>query len=382
MGSLFVGCACSIRILSIVSDSLEVRRAGPEVRDAQARLFGRCFAKPAHVEALRWRYDRNPHGQAVSLILADDDGHAACSFAYVPRLAVSRTIDGKVTEGYIGQQGDVMTDPDWQRKGLARRLVQECAKATGDAGFLFNWGFPNRQSAPVFLKLEWLSSGAIRPRRHLLTSDGKSKKRRLADGRVAALRLPWDVMRCARARRALGDLPVGYSTRVLESFPEAVGGLSRAVEARYPFMLHRDAEWLNWRFLETPSRGHVALGLYDPENTFVGYVVIQPPRAELDSGVGYLVDFLVPDAGLEDALLHRAIDALEARGASVVESWSVDGSWWRGKLERAGFLAAKPENHLFVYHFPLAPEHPFAEAALDASTWYLTDGDRDDELMG
>jgi len=366
-----------------VTDSLVVQPAGPGARDAQARLFGRCFAKPANVDALRWRYDDNPHGQAVSLVLTEGDDEAVCSFAYVPRLAVARTGHGEVFEGYIGQQGDVMTDPNWQRKGLARRLVQECAKATGEAGFLINWGFPNRQSAPVFLKLDWLSSGQIRPRRHLLRADPRAKSRRLADGRLAALRLGWDTRACKRARSKLGTLPQGYTARVLEAFPESVAELSRQVEARFPFMLHRDADWLNWRYLRTPTGAHVAIGLFDASDSFVGYVVVQPPLGGADgNGVGYLVDFLVPNQDLEDAAMGVALDALLEAGASVAEAWSVDASWWRRKLDAAGFLGAKPENHLFVYHYALVPDHPLAAVARDASTWYLTDGDRDDELMG
>ena len=366
-----------------MTDSLVVQAAGPESRDAQARLFGRCFAKPANVAALRWRYDDNPHGQAVSLVLTEGDDEAVCSFAYVPRLAVARTGHGQVTEGYIGQQGDVMTDPNWQRKGLARRLVQECAKATGEAGFLINWGFPNRQSAPVFLKLDWLSSGQIRPRRHLLKADSRAKARRLGDGRLAALCLGWDASACKRSRAKLGALPQGYRAQVLDVFPESVSTLSRQVEERFPFMLHRDADWLNWRYLRTPSRVHVAIGLFDPSNAMVGYTVIQPPLGGADgNGVGYLVDFLVPDKELEDAAMGVALDALLEAGASVAEAWSVDGSWWRRKLDAAGFLGAKPENHLFVYHYAVVPDHPLAAVARDASTWYLTDGDRDDELMG
>lgn len=366
-----------------MTDSLTVQPAGPKARDAQARLFGRCFAKPANVAALRWRYDDNPHGQAVSLVLTEGDDEAVCSFAYVPRLAVARTGQGKVTEGYIGQQGDVMTDPDWQRKGLARRLVQDCAKATGEAGFIINWGFPNRQSAPIFLKLDWHSSGQIRPRRQLLRADSRSKTRRLSDGRLPALRLGWDTRGCKRARAKLGALPEGYSSRILEVFPECVSELSRLVEARFPFMLHRDADWLNWRYLRTPSRGHVPIGIFDSSDTLIGYTVVQPPLGGSDgNGVGYLVDFLVPDVELEDAVMGLALEALFASGASVAEAWSVDGSWWMHKLDAAGFLGAKPENHLFVYHFALVPDHPMAAVARDASTWYLTDGDRDDELMG
>ena len=364
---------------------------GPEARPDQARLFSRCFAKPTGVEALRWRYDANPHGEAVSLVLRDEADHAVCSYAYVPRLAVAR-VDGQAAEGLIGQQGDVMTDPEWQRQGLARRLVKHCARETAAAGFLMDWGFPNRQSAPVFLKFDWRSVGAIRPKRHLLRADARARARRLADGRLAAWLVGRDRRRCARARAALGGLPAGYELRPVERwapFGDRVTELSRAVEARFPFMLRRDAAWMDWRFVDTPSGAHRGHGLFGPDGELAGWVVIQmPPGAGARgfpgaSGVGYLVELLCPDEDLVPALVGAGLDLLAGAGASVAEAWSVDGSWWQGHLVRAGFLDARPENHLYVYTYPLVDEdHPVVRAAADASTWYLCDGDRDDETMG
>jgi hypothetical protein len=297
----------------------------------------------------------------VSLVLRDPDGHAVCSYAYVPRLAVA----GEAT-GPIGQQGDVMTDPDWQRKGLARRLVEDCARETAKAGFLINWGFPNRQSAPVFLKFDWRSSGEIRPRRQLLRADGAARARRLADGRLAALKLPLDVRRCRRARRGLGGLPAGLELRPIERFApfgERIEQLSRAVEQRFAFMLRREATWLDWRFVDTPTGAHRSYGLFDVEGVLQAYFVLQVPPGplapELASapGVGYLVELLCPDEQLVAPLMGAALDELERLGASVAEAWSVDGSWWQRRLVAAGFLDAKPENHLYVYHFPLVAEH-------------------------
>ena len=364
---------------------LQVHSVGPADREDQARLFGRCFQKAPHVEALRWRYDRNPHGQAVSLVLRGEDLRAVCSYAYVPREAVCRDAAGAVATGVIGQQGDVMTDPDWQRKGLARRLVRDCTRETAAAGFALNWGFPNRQSAPVFLKFGWKSVGVIRPKRHILKADAAARSRRLADGRLASLKLGLDRRRCSRARRALGSLPDGFELRLIERFePFAarVEALSKKVEARFPFMLRREAAFLDWRFVDTPSKVHRSFGLFSPDGELEGYFVIQPPFAGGPEGVGYLVELLCPAEELVKPLIREALVALDAAGASVVEAWSVDASWWQEHLVAAGFLDAKQQNHLFVYCFVLDPDHPLASAALDASAWYLTDGDRDDELMG
>lgn len=368
------------------ADGLRVEVVGPADREDQARLFSRCFAKPTGVEALRWRYDTNPHGQAVSLVLRGDDDRSVCSYAYVPRLAVAGS-----AEGPIGQQGDVMTDPDWQRKGLARRLVQHCADETRRAGFLINWGFPNRQSAPVFLKFDWKNAGKIRPRRCILRADGAAKARRLGDGRLAVLKLGLDRRRSSRARRALGLLPPGLEVRAIERFApfgDRIEQLSREVEQRFAFMLRREATWLDWRFVDTPTGAHRSFGLFDAGGELLGYFVLQVPPGpaapglSCAKGVGYLVELLCPDEDLVRPLMAAALAELERAGASIAEAWSVDGSWWQQHLVAAGFLDAKPENHLYVYFYALVDGHGVVDAAADASTWYLTDGDRDDETMG
>ncbi|MBT5367889.1 MAG: flavin reductase family protein, partial [Nitrospinaceae bacterium] len=62
------------------------------------------------------------------------------------------------------------------------------------------------------------------------------------------------------------------------NFPEEVSELSRRVEARYGFMVHRDADYLTWRFQRGRSRLHRSFGIYDREGAFKGYVVVQLPR--------------------------------------------------------------------------------------------------------
>ena len=52
----------------VSNEELSIHLCGPEDRDEQARLFNACFSKPIDAEGLRWRYDRNPHGTAISLL--------------------------------------------------------------------------------------------------------------------------------------------------------------------------------------------------------------------------------------------------------------------------------------------------------------------------
>jgi hypothetical protein len=145
-------------------------------------------------------------------------------------------------------------------------------------------------------------------------------------------------------------------------------------------MVRRDAEYLNWRFLEAPSGLHRAVGLFDRQGALAAYAVVQLPRPGEHGG--YLVDLLGRDAPAVRAAIAAGLGALEAAGAAYVEATAMDGSWWAERLAENGFARPRAENHLIVILGAHQAEHPLVAAARDPRQWYFTDGDRDDETMG
>lgn len=358
------------------NEELVLCLAGPADRDDQVRLFNRCFDKQVVRTDLEWRYDRSPHGRSVGVLLRAPDGTPVCGFSYSPRVFVPRGDEAAAAP--CGQQGDVMTDPDWQKRGIASTVARRCEEETRALGWPMNWGYPNRRSASVFRKLGWRTVGVIRPLTLYLAADAAARRERFRDGRLASWLVGRDVRRgraaLARLARRAGD---GWEARPLERFPAQTAELSRAVEPRHDLMVRRDAEFLDWRYLRAPSGLHVPLGLWRG-GRFAGYVVVQRPRA----GVGWVVDLLAPEERDAAAALLAGVRELQRLGASCARATAVDGSWWAGQLAAAGFVRPKAENHLFVYTFALQGSHPVLDAAADASRWYLCDGDRDDDPIG
>lgn len=358
--------------------SLEVHVCGAQDRDEQASLFNRCFKKQIRSADLAWRYDDNPHGQATTLVYRPPGGQAVCSFAYVPRTVLA--YGDPESEGVIGQQGDVMTDPDWQRRGLVMSMWPSCARETLARGWPLNWGFPNRQSASVFLKLNWKSVGDLRPHDFYFSAGRAARVVRFREGRVPSALLPLTRLRCALGRAKLRrEAGSAHEVRPLTEFPAEVVELSKAVEKRFCFMARRDAAYLNWRFVNNPSKRHRSFGVFRG-GTLKGYVVIQPPRD--GNPVGYVVDLLADEDQAVSASLLAGLDELEKAGALVARATAVEDSWWEALLRGNGFLAPKEANRHYVYVFVQDDHHPLAGYAMDACKWYLTDGDRDDELMG
>jgi GNAT superfamily N-acetyltransferase len=347
-------------------------------RADQAQLFNQCFKKSVDERALAWRYEQSPHGRSLSFLSRTSAGQVVSGYACSPRLVLAQGDPASLAP--VGQTGDVMTHPDFRKRGLFTALDRACMEAARDAGWPLVFGLPNRRSAHIFLELGWKEVGKLRPWTFLLEKGPGARAVRASEGRLRRWLAPLHARRCAKARERLARSVEGWSLRPLASFPPETEALALRVAKRFAWMVRRDPAYLAWRFLEAPSGLHRCFGIHGRDGAFRGYVVVQPPRP--GENVGYLVDLLADEEAAVAAGISGALTELEQLGARAVRATAIDGSWWRGRLDEAGFLPPKPENHFSVIVWVNDPAHPLAHAALDASRWYFADGDRDDETMG
>ncbi len=360
-------------------EEFEIGLCGPEQRDEQARLFNACFKKKLESPSLVWRYDENPHGQAVSLLARPKDGEGVSGYACSPRRALVR--GDEQTLAPIGQTGDVMTHPEWRKRGIFSGLDKRAMQETALLGWPFVFGLPNRRSAHIFLELGWDEIGKIRPWTFVLTVSKESKALRRPEGRMKVLGIGRAISKGRAARSRLRQESQGrYGVRRIAKFLPEVEELSRVVEARFDFMVRRDADYLNWRFIHNTNKQHTPLGVYTSSGDLEAYVVVQAPRD--GEVVGYLVDILARDESSLAQAMEAGIAHLHAAGAHLVQATAIDGSWWEAQLKKAAFQRPREENHLIVILHSHQNDHPLTQSARTASNWYLTDGDRDDETMG
>lgn len=353
---------------------LDVRVCGAQDRPAQVALFEANFGGDGARAVLDWRYDRCPHGDPVTLI-GMAGGRAVTGYACNPRRM------GWQGEGVIiGQTGDVMTLAEARGKGFFSALDRRAMEATAAAGWPLVFGLPNRKSAPLFLnKLGWSGVGRLRPWTLVLRSDAGARAERLRAGRVASWLTGWARIQGKRRLGTLAERAAGFRVEPIDRFEDWVEDPVRAVASQYPWMVRRDAKYLNWRFFEGPNARFKAWRIQGTAGEPAGYVVVQTPFS--DSKVGYLVDLVAPDPGAHAAGILCTAEHLERAGASVVRAHAIDGSDWNNQLVDAGFQAPKPEDEKWVIAHVHQSDHPLAQFALDAKRWFFTDADRDDELV-
>jgi hypothetical protein len=295
-----------------------------------------------------------------------------CGYACSPRSALAK--GDEATRASLGETGDVMTHPDWRKKGLFSALDRACMEETKRLGWPAVFGLPNRRSAHIFLELGWKKVGTVRPWTFLLRDDDGSREVRTREGRLQGWLVPLGVRKGKAARAKLAERAGGcFQARALDRFPAEVEALSRAVEKRFALMVRRDAAWLSWRFLQSPSGLHRAFGLFDDGRP--GGVRGRPAAARGNRSAGL-------DVPARDDDARRVVSAARARaaGAAVVQAHAVDGLVVvRAPRRRAPPPKPQPPDRDARQN---DPAHPVAAAALDARAWYLTDGDRDDETVG
>lgn len=360
---------------------LETRLCAPADRERQAALYETCFGKQggSGLPVLQWRYDQNPHGGAVSFLTSDGDGRDLSGYACSPRRVIP--MGEESLAGTVGQTGDVMTHPDARGRGVFSDLDRAAMKETGKRGWQLVFGLPNSKSEKLFVeKLDWDSVGRLKPWTFVLAWDAGAKAERMKAGRLAALGVPWSYWRGTMRRGALRNQAwEKVNTMRIPRFDAEVDDIAKEVERRFAFMVRRDHDYLNWRFIDAPSGLFRAHGVYEPSGKLRGYAVIQLPRP--GETVGYLVDLLAVDEEAFAAAMDAALGHLRKAGASVARAWAIEGSWWESRLVYSGFRPPKKEDFKIVIAYIHDREHPLGVAAKDPASWYFTDGDRDDETV-
>ncbi|MBI3818231.1 MAG: GNAT family N-acetyltransferase [Planctomycetes bacterium] len=343
------------------------REPRPDDAAALTAVFNAAFRRHDKSETLEWRYKRNPHGVARTIVAAGARDELAGAYSYIPR---KFSIDGKVTT--IVQASDAMVFEQWQRKGIFTGLDAILAERAAAEGVPFGFAFCGRRSQKGFLANGWKAVSPYRTWTRILKITKSSFEARKSDGRVRRAMIPIEWWRARSADPYIKQCLDGFRDEPVESFGKKVAELP---PPKYKIYGVRDSEYLNWRFLWTPRRTHSAFRLLRGGDV-AGYYDIECNSA----GRGYLLDARGADESAERAALAAAVEKLRIVGASTVQTTVVEGSFLDTHIRALGFEPPRDPAPLpfIVRAFVDCKE---SQLALDPKNWYIFDGDRDAESM-
>jgi GNAT superfamily N-acetyltransferase len=354
---------------------LTVRTAGKADAERLIGLFNEAFRKAKDARTAHWKYFDSPHGVSTTLLAEGPRGEPAGAYSYVYRRFTYR---GAPVE--IAQASDAMVSPSFRKRGIFTGLDDECAETAGRRGVPACFATAGRQSHHGFLKNGWREIGPYRTWIALFDTR-RSLARRF--GGASALLAPFVAVGLAvggkRPRLELG----GHAVLPTPRFDDRFTALFEATKARLPLVGVRDAAWLNWRYVDTPTRKHRAFAILRGD-ALVGYVVTEDGEKN-----GYVVDLLGQDEAAEDAALRAGLADLRARGLPLAYVQAPRCPPLERLFARNG-LFPHPKRQPFRFVTPFivrtfpTPPHvrvPGQKVLLDPASWYILDGDRDVEHM-
>jgi len=174
-----------------------------------------------------------------------------------------------------------------------------------------------------------------------------------------------------------GELRSGTRFRLIGKFTDEHDELWERMASTCTCAVVRDASYLNWKYVDRPSRAFSCIEMRDGDDvTGVLVVMLAEPNDVYRHVRGFLVDFLVPldRRDLISALIGEGVAVLKKMGAQTIICQSSGPGVCAG-LEHFGFFAWEPRHQFLVA--PGVGQEAIAHCMLDSENWFLTLGDSD-----
>jgi hypothetical protein len=351
--------------------SFSVRPAAREEYPTLIRVFNDVFHKDKDTRTLEWKYLDNPHGLSEVWVAESIEKKVVGSLAFVPR---RMRIQGRDYLTLLAADG--MVFPDWQRKGIFVRLLHIMFEKSWALGAPLAIAFSGRRSVKGLVRTDWDEVGLVQewilPLRGPFLFKPIVRRAPWLAGPVGAVG-DWAL----RNYRLKGFIQRSYTSEVkkIGRFDGALAEAGmRALEER-PVYLVRDEAFLNWRYVDNPTKRHLVFGAYREQQP-QGYMVM-----ETGGGRSYVADLVALDRSVKEDLLATAVAAGLGGGGHMLHIMALEGDPMDRFLREQGFNCL-PRAGLLPFMIKMGPEHgDLNPVVTDPSLWYLSHGDKDAEHM-
>ncbi|HEX2427346.1 MAG TPA: GNAT family N-acetyltransferase [Gaiellaceae bacterium] len=335
--------------------SFETVRYTPEWRASLVALLARVGTTQLSDEEFAWWFDRNPAGEGI-VSLAVDGGEVVG----VAAMSFFRTrLNGVETR--LAIPVNVATDARYRGQGVFSTLERQNEEAAAAAGSPLTVTFPNAKSYPIFVgRLGWIDLPRLRLWARPLRAAGVVRYLLGRAGEHGGLRAPstdaWTLH--------------GLEVRALERFGPDLDALGRQAAASHGSHFARDAEYFNWRYLDSP-RDYRCFGAYR-DGELAG-VAIVGHTFKHGVSAGFLADLVAAaeDGRAVRALVSRAVAEVKGRADALV-LLPPRARAHRRALVRAGFAPTRTK-----LRFIGKPLRDDARVDERADAWHFTLGDFD-----
>ncbi len=327
-------------------------------------VFGKTEEDKLDPSFWRWQIRENPDGAGWIHLVEHGDkiiGHLA-------DLPKRFSVRGRVVLGTLTH--DMMVHPDYRRRGVstatARLGIRKVEKEKGE----FMTAYSIRvESLNSLLKVGWKEvvelPVLVFPIRFYRIANRylHSKPASVLVGGIA--RCLYFFLFGRRRKKKMN----GVEIKRVHELDEQFDLFWEKAISLCPIMGVRDRNYLNWRYLQHPTRTYVIYRALE-RGEMKGYIVLRKVELlNLNSAV--IVDLLALDSEIVPQLVEKGIEHSRQEGTDLLGFMVPKPHPYYHGLRRAGFLPSFKTFQFLVY------SHRKEEVLFDPRGWYLTWGDTD-----
>lgn len=366
-------------------------------------LFAQDEGLRRTMSSLKWQYFKNPTEKIYAQFAVDKKDSTEEPAAFYALCPLRFKAGASTTTA--GLSLDTFTGINYRRMGLFTKLADEVYRKCQKQGISLIFGFPNANSATGFFKrLGWSSLGPlplyVKPLRlsvfvrafFILAYQLLSwRKIEYSSGKLPFSEDFKERITCFFSRISMPFSRYQATTddgriQILKNFSDhRIDELWKQFSERIPYTVVRDAQYLNWRFVDRPPRTSEAFGrIYTSaayyENTrmqgFVSY------RTKMRKGIcyGYIMDLIYEPQRhkIGHTLLGYAVNDMHEQGAEMILAYNFQHSPNHTPFRTNHFFYLPERYRPFEFYFGtknLALANNFK--ARVAQNWYISFSDLD-----
>ena len=342
-----------------------------------AKVWGDSeLASPAYHD---WQCQRGPAGPAIATLARGvETGRLVGQAVTVP---VNVRLSGKVRTA--GLSLNPVVDPGYENGDIFVGLMRDVCAFSAEAGIAYSYGFPDQLAYSKFVnKAGFRDIGSVpllirplNPERLAL----KTTHSAVVGKTASVARKIWRTPQPAASPQ---EGPAGLEIAQVGSFDDSFAIFWDRVQHRFPVMVVRDPAYLNWRFLNAPTREYMTLVARSDEQIRAFTVLRVAPLGPFSAGL--IVD-LVVEATAEGRLAGRllidqACSYSREHDLDLVASLALRHTDEFRLLRSRGFWACpkflQPQPYRLVVRCHDEEASP-SRLAYDLRNWFVTMGDYD-----
>lgn len=329
--------------------------------------YKKCFDtndSPKDLRLLDWQFFKNGNKNFVDIEYDQENQKTAAIYA---TFGVKFKINEE--EHLACQSLDTITDIDYRGKGLFIKLAKDVYQKAKDDGAALVYGFPNGNSIHGFkTKLGW---EVLDPVPFLI----KPLKTSYFTNKISFLKwLP-------NINLSLSGYSKSKKFIISEvnSFPETVNFLWSNFSKNISIALHRDKNYLDWRYINKPFENYKIAHCYDINDKHLGCIVYAV-KGKHGGKIAYIMELIYdleyPQAAKK--LMKFAIHNIKKEKADCILAWNFDHSP-SNKVFKNNFFIKMPEKFRPIeLHFGACVfNEKLKSTIVERKNWYLSYSDSD-----